>query len=167
MYWAQFDAQCCSASTNGIVSPQPNDSLGISCSDVWQWNLIWSQLHQDTQHAGGLQPQSQLHCDLWGLRSCGGIQSFQLGYQCLSTGLWRKPVRGSGHLPVPGESCNVTQPGTNVDAHCALYIYIYQGSYGHGKPGKVMAFLNGYFQAWKSHGKNLNHKSFGKVMEIC
>jgi len=30
-----------------------------------------------------------------------------------------------------------------------------------------MEFLNGSFQAWKSHGKNLNHKSFGKVMEIC
>jgi len=30
-----------------------------------------------------------------------------------------------------------------------------------------MAFLNGYFQAWKSPGKNLNHKSFGKVMEMC
>jgi len=23
------------------------------------------------------------------------------------------------------------------------------------------------FQAWKSHGKNLNHKSLGKIMEIC
>jgi len=45
--------------------------------------------------------------------------------------------------------------------------YLVQGSYGHGKPGKVMDFLNGYFQAWKSHGKNLNHKSFGKVMKIC
>jgi len=42
-----------------------------------------------------------------------------------------------------------------------------QGSYGHGKPGKVMEFYNGNFQAWKSHGKNLNHKRFGKVMEIC
>jgi len=42
-----------------------------------------------------------------------------------------------------------------------------QGSYGHGKPGKVMEFLNCYFQAWKSQGKNLNHKSLGKVMEIC
>jgi len=30
-----------------------------------------------------------------------------------------------------------------------------------------MAFLNGHFQAWKSHGKNLNHQSFGKVMEMC
>jgi len=26
-----------------------------------------------------------------------------------------------------------------------------QGSYGHGKPGKVVEFLNGHFQAWKSH----------------
>jgi len=42
-----------------------------------------------------------------------------------------------------------------------------QGSYGHGKPGKVMELKNGHFQAWKSQGKNLNHKSFGKVMEIC
>jgi len=25
------------------------------------------------------------------------------------------------------------------------------GSYGHGKPGKVMEFKNIYFQAWKSH----------------
>jgi len=30
-----------------------------------------------------------------------------------------------------------------------------------------MDFLNGHFQAWKSHGKNLNHKSFEKVMEMC
>jgi len=30
-----------------------------------------------------------------------------------------------------------------------------------------MEFLNGNFQDWKSDGKNLNHKSFGKVMEIC
>jgi len=30
-----------------------------------------------------------------------------------------------------------------------------------------MEFLNGHFQAWKSHGKNLNHQTFGKVMEIC
>jgi len=30
-----------------------------------------------------------------------------------------------------------------------------------------MEFLNGHFQAWKSHGNNLNHQSFGKVMEIC
>jgi len=30
-----------------------------------------------------------------------------------------------------------------------------------------MEFYNGHFQAWKSHGKNLNHKSFGKVMEMC
>jgi len=30
-----------------------------------------------------------------------------------------------------------------------------------------MEFLNGHFQAWKSHGKNLDYKSFGKVMEIC
>jgi len=44
---------------------------------------------------------------------------------------------------------------------------ITQGPYGHGKPGKVMAFLNGYFQAWKNHGKNVNHQSFGKVKEIC
>jgi len=42
-----------------------------------------------------------------------------------------------------------------------------QVSYGHGKPGKVMEFLNGHFQAWKSHGKTSNHKSFGKVMEVC
>jgi len=24
-----------------------------------------------------------------------------------------------------------------------------------------------HFQAWKSHGKNLNHKSLGKVIELC
>jgi len=30
-----------------------------------------------------------------------------------------------------------------------------------------MEFKNGHFQAWESHGKNLNHKGFGKVMEMC
>jgi len=30
-----------------------------------------------------------------------------------------------------------------------------------------MEFQNGHFQAWKNHGKNLNLKSFGKVMDIC
>jgi len=40
-------------------------------------------------------------------------------------------------------------------------------SHGHGKPGKVMEFKNGHFQAWKSHGKHVNHKRLGKVMEIC
>jgi len=28
-------------------------------------------------------------------------------------------------------------------------------------------FYGNIFQAWKSHGKNLNHKSLGKVMEMC
>jgi len=32
---------------------------------------------------------------------------------------------------------------------------------------KLWNFLNGHFQAWKSHGKNLNHESFGKVMKMC
>jgi len=32
---------------------------------------------------------------------------------------------------------------------------------------EVMEFYNVNFQAWKSHGKNLNHKSCGKVMEMC
>jgi len=32
---------------------------------------------------------------------------------------------------------------------------------------EVVEFQNGHFQAWKSHGQNLNHKSFGKVMEVC
>jgi len=31
---------------------------------------------------------------------------------------------------------------------------------------KSWNFYNGHFQAWKSHGKNLNHQSLGKVMEI-
>jgi len=39
-----------------------------------------------------------------------------------------------------------------------------QGSYGHGKPGKAMGFENGHLQAWKSHGKNLNHKSHGNEL---
>jgi len=30
-----------------------------------------------------------------------------------------------------------------------------------------MEFLNVNFQAWKSSWKKLNHKSFGKVMEMC
>jgi len=29
-----------------------------------------------------------------------------------------------------------------------------------------MEFKNGRFQAWRSHGKNVNHKSLGKVMEM-
>ncbi|TNN26909.1 Legumain [Liparis tanakae] len=38
-----------------------------------------------------------------------------------------------------------------------------RGSYG----GKVMELKNCHFQAWKSHGKNFNHKRFGKVIEMC
>jgi len=34
------------------------------------------------------------------------------------------------------------------------------------KPRKVMTFLNGYFQAWKSHEKYVISKSFVKVMNI-
>jgi len=30
-----------------------------------------------------------------------------------------------------------------------------------------MEFYNGHFQAWKSHEKNVNHKSFGKVRVMC
>jgi len=30
---------------------------------------------------------------------------------------------------------------------------------GHGKPGKVMEFINGYFQAWKSPGGENIQKS--------
>jgi len=41
-----------------------------------------------------------------------------------------------------------------------LFISITQGSYGHGKPGEVMEFKNGYFPDLE------NPKSFGKVMEI-
>jgi len=37
-----------------------------------------------------------------------------------------------------------------------------QGSYGHGKPGEIMEFKNGYFQSWKSPWKKCDPKSFGK-----
>jgi len=41
-----------------------------------------------------------------------------------------------------------------------------QGSYDHEKLGKVMEFLNDYFQAWKSPRNKLDSKSFGKVIEM-
>jgi len=30
-----------------------------------------------------------------------------------------------------------------------------QGPYGHGKPGEIMEFKNGYLQAWKSPCKQI------------
>jgi len=50
--------------------------------------------------------------------------------------------------------------------------FLSQGSYGHGKPGKVMEFVNGYFQVWKSHGKKIfkSHmfwKSLGNLLYMC
>jgi len=37
-----------------------------------------------------------------------------------------------------------------------------QGSYGHGKHGKVLKLTNGYFQALKSPGKNIIPKALEK-----
>jgi len=37
---------------------------------------------------------------------------------------------------------------------------LFLGSYAHGKPGKVMEFKNGSFQAWKSPGNVIIYAEF-------
>jgi len=51
-----------------------------------------------------------------------------------------------------------------------LLIYIIQGSYGHGKPGKVKKSWNFKMvisRSGKLCGKKFYHKRFGKVTDIC
>jgi len=49
-----------------------------------------------------------------------------------------------------------------VDVNLIYLGVCLQGSNGHGKTGKVIEFLNGYFQAWKSPWKI---KEIRKVLE--
>jgi len=57
--------------------------------------------------------------------------------------------------------------GVGTSGFCETLNYNNQGSYGRGKPGKVMEFKKCLFPDLEKILKKCNPKSFGKVMDIC